>query len=292
MTTFALTLVLLSAVFHATWNLFAKRSSGGVPFVWLFDTASVLIYAPLALWVWMLRPGAEPFALGWTELAVVLGSALLHLAYFLSLQRGYRAGDLSLVYPLARGTGPLFSVLVAVLVFGERPTPPASAGALLVVLSVFIFAGGGAVLRSGGPARRALRFGLVTGGFIAAYTLFDKVAVSTLLFPPLVFNWLGNAGRAVLLTPLALKRWPEVQLEWHQHRLEVLAVALLSPLAYILVLSALVFTPVSYVAPAREVSILFGTLLGARFLAEGDVRQRLTAAAVMLLGVALLAFGG
>ncbi len=137
MTTFALTLVLFSAVFHATWNLFAKRSSGGVPFVWLFDTVSVLLYAPLALWVWVLRPSAQPFALGWLELAVVLGSALLHLAYFLSLQRGYRLGDLSLVYPLARGTGPLFSVLVAVFVLGERPTPLAFSGALLVVSSVF-----------------------------------------------------------------------------------------------------------------------------------------------------------
>lgn len=148
MTTFALLLVLLSALFHATWNLFAKRSSGGAPFVWLFDTVSVLLYAPLALWFCV----AQPVSLGWVELAAVLISSLLHLAYFLSLQRGYRIGDLSLIYPLARGTGPLFSVLAAVLVLGERPTPLAFLGAVLVVLSVFIFAGGGAVLRSGGAA--------------------------------------------------------------------------------------------------------------------------------------------
>ena len=287
MTTLALSLVLLSAFFHATWNLFAKRSAGGVPFVWLFDVVSVLVYAPLALGFWT----ARPFALGWTQLAVIFGSSALHLAYFLSSQRGYRIGDLSLVYPLARGTGPLFSVLAAVVLLGERPTLLAAFGAALVVVSVFIFAGGRALLRSGVLARQALRFGLVTGAFIAAYTLFDKVAVSTLLLPPLIFNWLGNAGRALLLTPPALARWSEVRLGWQQHRLVVVVVALLSPLAYILVLSALVFTPVSYVAPAREVSILIGTLLGARFLAEGDMRQRLVAAAVMVLGVVLLALG-
>lgn len=287
MTTFALSLVLLSALFHATWNLFAKRSSGGVPFVWLFDAASVLFYAPLALGFW----ATQPISLGWVELAAILISSVLHLAYFLSLQRGYRVGDLSLVYPLARGTGPLFSVLAAILILGERPTPLAFLGALLIVFSVFIFAGGGTVLRSGAGLRRALRFGLVTGVFIASYTLFDKVAVSTLLIPPLLFNWLGNAGRAVLLMPLALKRWQAVRLEWQEHKLEVVMVALLSPLAYILVLSVLVFTPVSYVAPAREVSILIGTLLGARFLGEGALRQQLAAAAVMVLGVALLAFG-
>lgn len=287
MTTLALSLVLLSAFFHATWNLFAKRSSGGVPFVWLFDVVSVLMYAPLALGFW----ATQSVRLGWAQLAVILGSSALHLAYFLSLQRGYRVGDLSLVYPLARGTGPLFSVLAAVVLLGERPTLLAAFGAALVVASLFIFAGGRALLRSGERARQALRFGLVTGAFIAAYTLFDKVAVSTLLIPPLIFNWLGNLGRALLLTPPAVACWSEVRLEWRQHKLEVVMVALLSPLAYILVLSALVFTPVSYVAPAREVSILIGTLLGARFLAEENVRQRLVAATVMVLGVALLALG-
>jgi len=287
MTLFALALVLLSALFHATWNLFAKRSGGGVPFVWLFDALSVLLYAPVAGVVL----ATTPVHLGGLQWLVILGSAALHLAYFLALQAGYRAGDLSLVYPLARGTGPLLSTVAAVVLLGERPTPLALTGVGLIVLGVFVLTGGTGLFRAGGSARHALRFGLLTGSFIAAYTLFDKLAVSVLLIHPLLFNWLGNAGRALLLTPWALARWREVQGEWRRHPLAVLVVALLSPLAYILVLTALVFTPVSYVAPAREVSILVGALFGARLLAEGEARRRLGAALIMVLGVVMLALG-
>jgi drug/metabolite transporter (DMT)-like permease len=287
MTLLALGLVLLSAFFHATWNLFAKRSSGGVPFVWLFDTVSVLLYAPLLLWDF----SRSQVTLGWQHLALILGSSLLHLGYFLSLQRGYRAGDLSLIYPLARGTGPLLSVLVAVLVFGERPTPLALVGGGLIVVSVFIFVGGAALFRSGGAAQKAIRFGLVTGVFIAAYTLFDKLSVSVFLIPPLIYTTLGTAGRALLLTPLALRQWDRVKGEWREHRGAVFAVAILSPLAYILVLYAMTLAPISYVAPTREVSILIGAVMGLHFLREGNVRQRLLAAGVMVAGVVALALG-
>ena len=126
MSTFALGLILISAVAHATWNLYAKRASGGPAFVWLFDVASTLLYAPLALIV-VLRPHAPITLLGFGFIA---GSAVLHLAYFLMLQQGYRIGDLSLVYPLARGTGPMLSTTAAILVFGERPGPLALAGAV------------------------------------------------------------------------------------------------------------------------------------------------------------------
>lgn len=287
MTLFALGLVLLSAFFHATWNLFAKRSSGGAPFVWLFDSVSVLLYLPLVVWSFV----RTPMAFGWQEVALIAGSSLLHLGYFLSLQRGYREGDLSLIYPLARGTGPLLSVLVAVLVFGERPTPLALLGALLIVVSVFIFVGGTALFRGGAGAQKAIRFGLVTGVFIASYTLFDKLSVSVFLIPPLLYTCLGTAGRALLLTPLALRQWERVRLEWREHRAAVFAVAILSPLAYILVLYAMTMAPVSYVAPTREVSILIGAVMGLHFLREGNVRQRLIAAGVMVAGVVALALG-
>lgn len=287
MTLLALGLVLLSAFFHATWNLFAKRSSGGVPFVWLFDTVSVLIYLPLVVLSLIYQP--TPFGL--PQLALVLGSSLLHLGYFLSLQRGYREGDLSLIYPLARGTGPLLSVLVAVLVFGERPTPLALVGAGLIIVSVFVFVGGTALFRGGAGAQKAIRFGLITGVFIAAYTLFDKLSVSVFLIPPLLYTSLGTAGRALLTTPLALRQWDQVKLEWREHRAAVFAVAILSPLAYILVLYAMTMAPISYVAPTREVSILIGAVMGLHFLREGNVRQRLLAAGIMVAGVVALALG-
>lgn len=288
MTAFALTLILISAVAHASWNLFAKRAAGGTPFIWLFCAMSAVIYAPLGLWVVL----SQHPSIGWPQLGAMLGSLIFHTVYFITLQRGYRVGDLSLVYPLARGTGPLLSTLAAVLLLGERPSPVALLGALLIVGCVFVMAGGGIrVSRSDARVRWALRYGLLTGTIIAGYTLWDKQAVAVLLVPPLLLDWFNNAGRTLLLAPVAVRRWGEVREMWQKYRLEALGIAILSPLSYILVLTAMKFTPVSYVAPAREVSILIGAALGARLLAEGEGNRRLLAAAGMVLGVVCLALG-
>ncbi len=286
MTAFALVLVLTAAVVHASWNMLAKRSRGGAAFVWLVAACSAVLYAPLALVAVVLqRP-----QLGWAEFGFMAGSAGLHLAYFLLLQRGYRNGDLSLVYPLARGTGPLLSTTAAVLFFGERPSAIALAGAALIGVGVFLIAGGPRHLQRE-QARWAVWYGLMTGVLIAGYTLWDKHAVSVLLIPPLLLDYGSNFGRMLLLTPAMPQRRRQVQLEWRQHRREVLGVAVLSPLSYILVLTALSFTPVSYVAPLRETSILIGALIGARLLAEGHTVRRLTAAGAMMAGVVALAVG-
>jgi drug/metabolite transporter (DMT)-like permease len=207
---------------------------------------------------------------------------------------GYRAGDLSLVYPLARGTGPALATVGAIAFFGERPTPVALIGAALVVAGILVMAGGANIIRfrrSTETVRRAIGYALLTGLTIAVYTLWDKHAVSVLLIPPLIFDWFSNVGRVAFLTPFALRRWQDVRRHWSEHRLETFGVAILSPLSYILVLTALVFTPVSYVAPAREISILIGTGMGTRFLAEGDARRRMIAAAALVAGVIALALG-
>ena len=289
MTPLALGLVLVAAFVHATWNFFAKRVGGGAPFVWLFSAFSTLLYAPLAVTaVVVQKPDFTPLTV-----LFILGSAALHLVYFLLLQRGYQVGDLSLVYPLARGTGPALSTVAAIVIFAERPSPLALAGAALVVVGVFLLAGGRRLLTSNldVQGRKAVSFGLLTGTLIAAYTLWDKQAVSALLIPPLLLDWASSLTRATLLAPVALRNWGVVQTTWCEYRRETLVVALLNPLSYLLILTALTFSPVSYIAPAREVSILIGVLLGARLLSEEEPLQRLGAAALIVLGVVALALG-
>ena len=290
MTVFALVLVLAAATFHATWNLLAKRvGDGGAVFVWLFGSLAMVIYAPLAVVVVLLeRPH-----LGLEALVFMFGSGVLHLGYFVLLQRGYAVGDLSLVYPLARGTGPLLATAAAIVLLGERPGVVALLGIGLIATGVFLLT---AEPGSPGSNRKAglgggVLYGLLTGAFIAAYTIWDKHAVSALLIPPLLQSWVTTLVTTGLLTPLALRRRGEVLAMWREHKVEALGVAVLSPLSYILVLTALVFTPVSYVAPAREISILIGAAMGARLLAEGDARRRLAAAGVMVLGFVALALG-
>ena len=126
---------------------------------------------------------------------------------------------------------------------------------------------------------------------IASYTVVDKQAVSAVLIPPILQDWGANLGRVIVMAPLAMRRREEVRAAWHHKRKAVILVALLCPLSYILVLTAMVFTPVSYVAPAREISILVAALMGAHWLQEGDVPRRIAAAAAMAIGVVALAIG-
>lgn len=285
MTAFALGLVLAAAFIHASWNFLAKRAGGGAAFVWLFAALSTAFYAPLAviIYLWQ-RPNIGPM-----QIVFMAGSSLIHLAYFLILQRGYRVGDLSLVYPLARGTGPTLSTFTAILVLGERPTSLAIFGALLVAAGVFLLSSG--LGSSGGSRKWGVGYGLLTGTIIAMYTLWDKYAVSTLLIPPLLQDFCTTLGRVLLLGPIAFRKRTEVRKEWRIHQKEAIGVALLCPLSYIMVLTALITTPVSYIAPAREVSILIGALMGSRLLAEGDAHRRLPAAAAIVAGVMALALG-
>jgi drug/metabolite transporter (DMT)-like permease len=287
-TAFALALILASAVAHATWNLFAKRARGGAPFLWLAFTLSIPLYAPIAIAVLVIT-GAQIGAIGLLWMFV---NAALNVAYGIFLLRGYRAGDLSVVYPLARGTGPVLALVGAILLFGERPTPLAIAGAIAIVAGVLALTGDPRKLRPRGVGI-AVAYALLTGVTIAAYTLWDKRAVSVLLIPPIVYEWGANVFRAIILTPQALPRWAEVRAEWasRANRTAALAVASLSPLAYMLVLTALAISPVSYVAPAREIGILFGVLMGARSLAEADIGRRSIAAVLMVGGVIALALG-
>jgi drug/metabolite transporter (DMT)-like permease len=286
MTIWALALILAAAVFHATWNLINKQASGHATFTWLVAVLSALFYAPATIAI------IEIFQIEitFTAIGMMVGSAALHSAYFVLLNQGYRVGDLSLVYPLARGTGPLLSCVAAILFLGERPSVIALLGALLIIGGVIVLTGNLTKLFERAD-QKAVQLALITGVFIAAYTLWDKQAVSAFGVAPLVLDWGANIGRAFLLAPFAVKYSDETIAEWRAHKYEAIAIAVLVPLSYILVLTAMTFTPVSYVAPAREISILIGTALGARLLAEADARRRLAAAGAMVLGITALALG-
>lgn len=288
MTSLALALILAAAGLHATWNLCAKRAGGGLPFVWLVGAIICTLYVPVVAGYWWWRQPVIP----WGAVLWIVGSGGLKTGYSLFLQRSYRTGDFSLIYPLARGTGPLLSTLGAVAVLGERPTPLALAGALLVVGSVFWVAGGPKLLHQDrAHLRTALGHGITSGVFIAAYTLWDRHGVAGLAIAPLLYDAGTAYTQLALVTPFALRRWPEVRKHWQHDRRYAFGVAVLAPIAYVLVLTAMSFTPVSYVAPAREVSIVIGAFLGARVLKEGDSRKRIAAAVVMALGVIALALG-
>ena len=288
MTPLALGIVLVAAFTHATWNYAAKRAGGGLPFVWLGGIISLAFYAPVVTGYWLWRHPVLPAGV-WL---VLLGSGTLKTCYALLLQRGYRHGDFSLVYPLARGTGPLLSTLAAIAFFGERPTALALAGGLVIVASVFYLTGGSSLLHTDrAHLRTGLLYGLGCGCCIAGYTVWDQRAVSHLHLPPVLYDCGTQIVMCLLMAPFALRRLPEVARDWREHRGKAATIAVLAPTGYVLILTAMSFTPVSYIAPAREISILIGTFFGAHLLKEADAQRRLLAAGGMVMGVIALALG-
>jgi drug/metabolite transporter (DMT)-like permease len=342
----ALALIFVAAVAHASWNLFSKQASaaGAACFVWLMSSVATVVYLPVVI-VSVIASPARLTALAWVFMA---GTGLLQAGYFLFLQTGYKLGDLSLVYPIGRGTGALLAALAGIILLGEHPGPAGVAGILFIVAGLIILGIPAAASRAGAGTRRAeaapsgaraaasragagtrpaeaasrgaraaasragagttkaataepattkpattkaITFALVTGAFIATYTLWDKYAVSTLKVPPLVQGYASLPGMALLLTPFALRDRARAAGVWVTYRRQVLGAAVLAPLAYILVLTALSFTAVSAVAPAREVSVLIGVLLGRRLLGEGSLARRLGAAAAIAAGIICIAVG-
>ncbi|ONI76960.1 EamA family transporter [Actinosynnema sp. ALI-1.44] len=274
----AVGLVLVAAIAHAAWNFAAKRAStGGALFVWLYQAASAVICLPVGAIALLY---AEP---QWSWLFASGVSAVLHVAYGLVLQRSYAVGDMSVVYPVARGSGPLLSVIAAMAFLHERPGPWALVGAALVVVGVFVV-GIGRKQVSIGPS---VFYGGLTGVTIASYTLWDAHSVKSM--PPLIYFATGAVIQSLVLAPVAARNGSRVAALWRQHKVDVLVIAVLSPVAYVCVLYAMRIAPVSMVAPARELSIVFGSLIAWRWLGEPDPVRRLTGAFIVLAGVAAIA---
>jgi drug/metabolite transporter (DMT)-like permease len=289
----AFALILLAGLIHAGWNIVAKKANGDVRFSFQTSVFNMLIWAPVGIVLgWNVVPHW-----GATEWGFVVLSGVLHIFYFIVLLRGYRKSDLTVVYPLARGSGPLLSSLVAVLFLGEKISLVGLAGIVGVVGGVFLVAGGPKLWhKAHDPAQRervhkGIRYGVLTGGFIAAYTVADSYAVKFLAMSPILLDYFGNLVRLVLLLPAALHDRATTARMWRAQWKYALVVAAVSPVSYVLVLYAVQQAPISHVAPAREVSMLFAALIGGHLLREGDRLLRLLGALFIAAGVVALALG-
>ncbi|MBI5287831.1 MAG: EamA family transporter [Chloroflexi bacterium] len=283
----AVALLIAAAFGHATWNYLAKGARNDAAFTLAFVFASTVIYLPVVVIAW----AVDPPHLGWQGLVFIGVSAGIHVAYYVLLTRGYRTGDLSVVYPLARGTGPSLAVIGAILIYSERPSPLALGGTLLVVAGIIVVSWAPR-LRQDNAVAVSVGFALATGAVIAAYTLWDKKGVG--YTSPVIYAYGIDVVRIVIFAPLVLtaaKGRQALAYAWREERRAVLGIGLLEPGAYMMVLAALTLAPVSYVAPAREMSILIGAAMGAHLLGEQDGPRRLAGAGAIVAGVFALALG-
>ncbi|QNP48023.1 EamA family transporter [Diaphorobacter aerolatus] len=286
-------LIILAGLIHAGWNIAAKRAGGDSRFAFFSSMLNMLVWAPLGWWL-----GRDVVPLwGVREWTFVALSGLLHVLYYVVLLRGYRKADLTVVYPLARGTGPLLSSLVAILFLGEHLSALGALGIAGVVGGVFLIAGGPGLLRAAKEplarkrVHKGMLYGVLTGVFIASYTVVDGYAVKVMLLSPILLDYMGNFVRVVLLSPVALRKPRELLPLWKAQWKYALLVAMVSPIAYVLVLYAMQHAPMSHVAPAREVSMLFAALIGGHLLKEGDRKARILGAVLIAAGVTALALG-
>lgn len=293
MTLTALGLVIFAGLIHASWNIAAKKAGGDSRFAFFTAMVMMVFWAPVGVWLgWQQLPHWD--ARAWSFIAA---SGIIHVLYYVVLLRGYRKSDLTVVYPLARGSGPLMSSLFAILVLGEQISAWGLTGILAVVCGVFLVAGGPALFRSTGDAarnarvRKGVAYGLLTGIFIASYTVVDGYAVKVLLLSPILLDYVGNFVRIVFLLPPVLRDMPAARALWSAQWKYAVLVGVVSPISYVLVLYAMQSAPLSHVAPAREVSMLFAALLGGHLLGEGDRMARLAGAGCIAFGVIALALG-
>ena len=290
----ALALVLVAALLHALWNVAAKKAGGNHHFVMMVALIIVVVWGPVGLWFgWQEVPRWGVF-----EWGLVLASGVTHLLYFNVLLKGYRESDLTIVYPVARGTGPLLTAFAAVIVLDESLSVLGLAGVLAVTAGVFLIAGGPRLwqmahdIEQGQRVRAGLMWGALTGVFIATYSVIDGYAVKIALISPILVDYFGNLVRIPFMLPSTLRDRAGFVRAWQAQWRFAVFVAVVSPLAYVLVLYAVTIAPLSHVAPAREVSMLFAALIGGRLLGEADSAARLMGAGLIALGVAALALGG
>jgi drug/metabolite transporter (DMT)-like permease len=288
MPTEILLLVLAASFLHAGGNFLIKKIGGGVLMVWLGAVTMTVFLLPFVIgYFWIYRPQLTDY-----QGFILLRSGILHFLYFIVLQKSYEAADLSVVYPVARGTGPILSSIGAAIWLGESISGVSMVGLGLVVSGITLLAGANFFKNKDKNVGRGIAWGLATGSLVAIYTLTDSQAVrAPLLLSPLLIEFSSNPIRLLILSPLAWRKRLEIKQLWQKHWPKICLFSVMAPSGFMMILYAMRHAPVHLVAPTRELSIVIGVVLGGRFLAEKNWEWRLAGAILIFCGIGLLAFG-
>ncbi len=273
-------LVLLAAVLHGTWNLLLKRSEDRLVSLAVLHLVPAVLVTPL-----LLGPLPLPHPESWPH---ILASVLLHIGYNLFLIQAYAHGGLGQVYPLARGSAPLLTTVLALVWLPDQLTVSEGVGVGVISLGLFSL-----VLRRGPQAFhwKGVAYALGTGGFIAAYTLVDGAGVRLSGSEGAYIGWLifWEAPPAVLLA--WWRRGPVFRARVRQAGWGSLLAGVFSSTAYGLVIYSMAHAPVPLVASIRETSVVLTPLLGVVLLKERFDPRQLLAALLVFLGLLILRLG-
>lgn len=280
MTPGAIALVLGSAALHATWNALTRRARAPFLFLWSAMVVATIAFAPLALAI-------DPTGLG-AAIVPLVGSGIVHALYFVALSSAYRHGDLSVVYPIARGTGVALVPVIAALALGESIALLGAIGIAVVVAGIGVT--GSSAPRQGEVARAAIARAAITGVLIAIYSVLDRTGARAM--HPLPFVVGTNLIACALSAPLALRHRDELRAEWRANGRTIVLASGMTLGGYLLVLFAFRMAPTAYVSASREISIAIAAAIGMTVLGEPRSRSRIAGAFLVVLGVVLVALAG
>lgn len=293
----ALALVACSAVMHATWNILLKTAGDPLRTATVGMIAAAVVVVPVVGVGWLVLGQPAVPAPG---LAIGFVSGLAEIAYFVFLAAAYRRGDLSIVYPIARGTAPLLIVVIGLLLLGERLTGAAALGVGLLLVGLLTVQRPWRFLHAAHAGHRgAVGFALLTGLMIATYTSLDRVGTQQM--PPWIYAailWaVGACGLGLI--DLARPRLAGGAFAAAGGSLDLrraVAAGMLTLAGYVLILFALSRAEVAIVGPLRESAVLITSTYGVVRLREAVTRRevglRLSGSALVLLGAAVLAIAG
>ena len=276
----AIALALAAAALHGTWNVLVKVSGDPISTLQRATVAGAVLMTPPALVAWLVtgRP-----SLGWAAAGLAAVSASLEIAYLFLLSTAYRRGELSVVYPIARGSAPMLSVLVGIGILGERLATAQLVGVALLIAGIL-------AVTLPQTSGRATVPALLTGVAIAAYSAVDRVGVR--LAAPWLYAWLLVV---LIAAGLVAARWARSRftklsspppISWRQGT--VIGGFMWG--GYLLVLIALSIAPLAVVAPVREVAIVAVAVWGVWKLHERRAAPlKLSGAVATVVGVALIA---
>jgi uncharacterized membrane protein len=283
----AITLILISAASHTVWNYLAKGSRDKDSFMLLTNVTSQITLLPvfiLLLKDWSLPISALPF---------IITSAVAETIYFLALSRAYDAGDLSVVYPVAR-SAPLFVAVTSAIFLGDPLSTAGLVGILLVLAGVYILHLKSLRLSSLLEPLRSFKgpafgFALIAAVGTTVYSLSDKAAVTRV--DPILYNLWLEVAISLFLAPIVLRSrgWGNIQTEWRNTWRRITIAGALMRGGYLLVLVAMTLAPVGYLLAFRQISVVLGALLGLTLLGEGYGAPRTFGSAIIFAGVYLIA---
>lgn len=279
-------ILLLAALMHALWNYLAKASRNPTAFMWCLVASSAGMLLPVSLWLSSRQP------LPMQGIVFALASGIVQAAYFTSLARAYRDGDLSVVYPLSRSISLMLLPAVAFVLLKERLSGMGFAGIGCVLLGIYVLQMRELSITS--LLRPVLSLGerpqlwaIGTGISTALYSTVDKAGMLSGIHPVIYYN-VCIIVVMIALAPMAFAQRSALRDEWRRSRWPLLMSGLLMPASYALALYVMKTDAASYVLAVRQVSVVLGVVIGNRVLREPYGGIRLAGGSIIFLGIVLI----